>query len=188
MQTDFAFPLRTSISDWITVFLYRFISSFSFILSLSLCFDLLVSWSISPDPSVFPTCYCYSLRSVSICMLLFFFLDFIWDLIESGDDVDVNVFSFAGETVLFFFFFLIRSSISFWRFFFNWKVVWIVKLGINRSKEKWGWHSRSFSAGFSRRRKCEFWWLVLMLLVRPLSCTSSSSERSLPQFLPSVSF
>ena len=94
----------------------------------------------------------------------------------------------CGRNCAVFFFFLIRSSISFWRFFFNWKVVWIVKLGINRSKEKWGWHSRSFSAGFSRRRKCEFWWLVLMLLVRPLSSTSSSSERSLLQFLPLVSF
>lgn len=52
---------------------------------------------------------------------------------------------------------------------------------------EWGLHSRSFSVGFSPRKRCEFWWLVLMLLVRPPSSTSSSSVRSSQLFPPLVS-
>ena len=61
-------------------------------------------------------------------------------------------------------------------------------IGIQRLKEKWGWHSPSFSVGFLTRKKCEFWWSVLMLPVRLLFCTSSSLVRSSLQSLLLVSF
>ena len=59
-------------------------------------------------------------------------------------------------------------------------------IGIYPKKDKWGWHSPSFSAGFLPRKRCVSLWLVLTLLVRPPFCTSSSLGRLWPQFLPLV--
>jgi len=178
--TGIRFSLGTLTSDSITVIRYAFASSFCGYSLYALILDFLdQSLRILLLLKLLLFCaICFDLHAAVFCGL-------VWDLVESGV-VDVTVCWFAEGTVLFDVVLLFGLEICFC--FINWKLVSTVKLGIHKLKEKWDWHSRSFSVGFSPRRKCEFWWLVLMLLVRPLSSTSSSSERSLQQFLPLVSF
>lgn len=174
------FSLRTSIFDSITFFHFAFASSFAVVISMLWSESFCISLSRS---FCFLCYYCFC----AICFDLHaaVFSRLVWDLVESGVG-HVTVYWSAEGTILFDVVLFLGLEICFC--FINWKFVSTVKLGIYKLKEKWGWHSRSFSVGFLPRRKCEFWWLVLMLLVRPLSSTSSSSERSLQQFLPLVSF
>lgn len=57
---------------------------------------------------------------------------------------------------------------------FIWLDFWIYW---SHQTQKWGCLSPSFLVGFLLRKRCEYWWWVLMLLVRLPFCTSSSWER-----------
>lgn len=53
----------------------------------------------------------------------------------------------------------------------------LIWLDFCHQTQEWGCLSPSFLVGYLPRKRCEYWWWVLMLLVKLPSCTSSSWER-----------